>query len=531
MVIKFAVRKSALFALIALISAFAPTARAATLTITTPATQTAVSGNQFSLQIVASGGTGGNQFTLATGSLPAGLTLDANIGVISGTPTTSVSASITIRVTDNSSASATTSSFLINTGWIVSTFAGNGNQTTSGDGGPATSAGMSPHALSIRSDGTVYFSDVSAGTLRRIDSNGNVQNLSTPGSTISGVVVRDNGDMLYGIYSGTSPIKKFTASNSAVSNYSAFSPSFSMPRGLISDQAGNLYLADSGNHVIRKIATDGSITTVAGNGSAATSGDGSAATSAAINYPGDVAVGSDGSLYITELNGNALRKVSSSGTISTLIANGSYAGENVAFSNARTPGVWGVAVDGGNNVFVMEKNGIALRRIDAITGQITRVAGTGSAGVNGSPVNGISSQATFSSLMMVIRFDRQGNLYVIDYSNGMIRKITGIGTPFNSPVATAALSAGSGWRKGVAQNISATLSAEGRVTFLANGKRIPGCINKIASGTTPITVTCAWKPQTSGSFIIRAVLTPTDGSLSAVTSEVRVGVERRSTKR
>lgn len=524
-------RKSAVLALIALISALAPTARAAALTISTPATQTAVSGNQFSLQIAASGGTGGNQFSLASGSLPAGLTLDANTGLISGIPTTSVSASIAIRVTDNSSATADTSSFLINTGWIVSTYAGDGSGTTSGNGGPATSAGMQPHALSTRSDGSVYFSDVSDASLRRIDSSGNVQAVSSPGSVVSGLVVRDNGDMLYNIYSGTNPIKKYTSSNSTVSNYSASSPTFSMPRGLISDQAGNLYLADAGNHVIRKIAGDGSITNVAGNGSGSSSGDGGAATSAAINYPGDVAVGSDGSLYITELNGNALRKVSSSGVITTLIASGSYAGENVAYSNARTPGVWGVAVDGGNNVFVMEKNGIALRRIDAATGQITRVAGTGSAGTNGAPVNGVSSLATFSTLVMVIRFDRQGNLYVIDYSNNMIRKIAGIGTPFTSPEATATLSTGSGWRKGVSQNISATLSTEGRVTFLANGKRIPGCINRMASGSAPITLTCAWKPTASGSVNVSAVLTPTDNSLSRVSAQVSVGVARRSSFR
>lgn len=521
-------KKSAFALLFALSLWSAPFANAAALTITTPSTQTAIVGNQFSLQLGTAGGTGGNQFAIATGILPSGFTLDANSGIISGQATASQSQTISVRVTDNSSATAVTSTFQINTGWVVSTFAGDGNQATSGNGGPATSAGMLPHALSIRSDGTVYFSDTNSNSIRRVDSNGNVQNISTPGSSVTGLVVRDNGDMLYNIYSGTNPIKKFAASNSLVSNYSATSPTFNMPRGLISDRSGHLYLADAGNHVIRKIAADGSMTTVAGNGSAATSGDGSAATSASINYPGDVAVGSDGSLYITELNGNAVRKVSSAGVISTLIANGSYAGENVAYSNARTPGVWGIAVDGGNNVFVMEKNGIALRRIDANTGQITRVAGTGSSGVNGSPVNGISSQATFSTLVMVIRFDQQGNLYVIDYSNNMIRKIAGIGTPFTTPEATANLSAGTGWRKGVSQNLSATVSTEGRVTFLVNGKRIPGCTNKIASGSAPITVTCAWKPTASGSLYVSAILTPTDNTLSQVSTRVNVGVARRS---
>lgn len=525
------VRKSAVVALIALLSAFAPTARAAALTITTPSTQTAIVGNLFSLQIVVSGGTGGNQFAVASGTLPSGLTLDANSGIISGQATASQSQSISIRVTDNSSATAVTSSFQINTGWMVTTIAGNGNQTTSGDGGAATAAGMMPHALSIRSDGTIYFSDTNSNSIRRVDANGNVQNISTPGSTVTGLVVRENGDMLYNIYSGTNPIKKFNASNSTVSNYSATSPSFNMPRGLISDQSGNLYLADAGNHVIRKIAADGSMTTVVGNGSAATSGDGGAATSASINYPGDVAVDSAGNIYITELNGNVVRKVNSSGVISTLIATGTYTGENVSSSSARTPGVWGIAVDGGNNIFVMEKNGIALRRIDAVTGQITRVAGTGSAGTNDSPVNGISSIATFSTLVMVIRFDRQGNLYVVDYSNKMIRKIAGIGTPFTTPAATATLNVGTGWRKGVSQNLSVALSAEGRVTFLANGKRISGCINKIVSGTAPITVTCAWKPTASGSVYISAVLTPTDNSMSQTSARAIVEVIRRSTLR
>lgn len=531
MVWKSAVRKSALIALVGVFLSLISPARASALTITTPSTQTAVCGSLFSLQIVASGGTGGNQFTIASGTLPAGLSLETNTGVISGTPSTSEAKAVTVRVTDNSSATAITGSFTINTGWIVTTIAGTGISTTSGDGGAATSAGMDPHGLSVTPNGTVYFTDVNANTIRKIDSSGIVSRVLSLSGSATGIVAQDNGDVFYNIYAGAERVMKYTLASNTTTAFSAVGTTFSSPRGLISDAAGNFYLAEAQNHYIRKIAANGAVTTLAGTGVGATNGNGGQATSASVNAPADVAVDSRGNLYFTELTGNVVRKIDTSGVITSMIASGTYAGDGGNFVNARTPGVWGIAVDGADNIYFAEKNGIAIRRIDAVTGVVTRVVGTGSQGTNGSPVNGISSIATFSTLLMAIRFDRQGNLYIIDYSNKLIRKVAGLGAAFTAPSSNVSITASGAIKKGVAQTLTASSSATGKVTFYANGRKIPGCISKVASGSAPITVTCAWRPATSGAITVRAVLIPTDSSLATASTQINLSVARRTNNR
>jgi sugar lactone lactonase YvrE len=528
------VRRSAIVALSALLLAYLPVAHAATLTITTPSTQTAVVGSAFSLQIVTSGGSGGNQFTVATGTLPTGLSLNINTGLISGSPTASISAAVTIRVTDNSAATATTSSFLINTGWMVSSIAGTaGVATESGIGGLATSASFDPHGISIHPDGTVYFTDATTSRINKIDSNGVLSTVFTASTTVTGIVVRENGDIFFNTYGGTNRIQKYTASTQTTAVWSSTDTSFNQARGAISDSTGIIYVADAGTHRIKKFALDGTMSVLGGNGSASSSGDDGLATSAAINYPGDVAIDSQGNLYLTELNSARIRKIATDGKIYKVLGDGTtlYSGDGGLATSARTAGVWGVAVDGADNLFFIEKGGTAVRRVDAQTGIVTRVAGTGSSGVNGSPVNGISSLATFSNLVMAIRFDRQGNLYIVDYSNKQIRKIAGIGTPFTTVAPTLTFASVSTVRKGLSTTLATTASTSGKVTFFANGKRIPGCIGKSATGAAPITINCSWKPSATGSVVVRAVLTPTSNPQNPVVTTLNVAVDRRSTKR
>ena len=528
------VRRSAIVALSALLLAYLPTAHAATLTITTPSTQTAVVGSAFSLQISAAGGTGGNQFAVATGTLPSGLALNPSTGEISGNPTASQSNAITVRVTDNSSATATTSSFTINTGWIVSTYAGSGAASTSGDGGQATSAGMTPHSISITSDGTLYISDVSNSTLRKITTSGVISTVSAPISIITGMHARDNGDIYFTKWNYTVPIQKFQASNASVSVWSDSLINMNQGRGMTVDLAGNLLIAEAAGQYIRRFAADGSVTNIAGTGSSGFSGDGGAATSAAINSPFDVAVDPSGNVYFTDVGNYRIRKISTNGVISTILGNGQAinSGDGGLAVNAKASNLWGIAVDGAGNIFFGERGGGCIRRIDATTGIVTRVAGTGTAGANDSPVNGISSTAVFSTIIEQMRFDRNGNLYLTDYWNHMVRKIAGIGVPFNTVTsASVTLSAAGSFAKGVTSTLSTEVNATGKVTFYSNGKKIPGCIGLSASGSTPITVTCNWKPMTSGAFALKAVLTPTSDPSSPVASTAQVKVGRRTNNR
>lgn len=528
------VRRSAILLLLPLLSSFLPLAQAVTLTINTPSNQTAVVGSAYSLTISSAGGTGGNQFAIATGTLPSGLTLNSSTGEISGNPTASQSNAITVRVTDNSSATATTSSFTINTGWMVSSIAGTaGVAAESGIGGQATSASFDPHGISIHPDGTIYFTDATTYRINKIDVNGVLSTVMTASTTVTGIVVRENGDIFFNTYGGTNRIQKYTAATQTTAVWSSSDTAFSQARGAISDSAGIIYVADAGTHRIKKFALNGTMSVLGGNGSASSSGDDGLATSAAINYPGDVAADSQGNLYLTELNSPRIRKIAPDGKIYKVLGDSTslYSGDGGLATNARTAGVWGVAVDGADNIFFVEKGGTAVRRIDAQTGIVTRVAGTGSSGVNGSPINGISSIATFSNLVMAIRFDRQGNLFIVDYSNKQIRKIAGIGAPFTTVAPTLTFGSVSNVLKGLITNLATTASATGKVTFFANGKRIPGCIGKSATGSAPITVNCSWKPSKMGGIEVRAVLTPTSDPQNPVATSLYLTVARRTTNR
>lgn len=523
-------RQSAFALTIALLLFWIPRAHAATLSITTPAAQTAVVGSNFSLQILASGGSGGNQFTLATGTLPAGLSLNQNTGSISGVPTASESRTVSITVTDNSSATATTSSFSITTGWTVTTYAGNGLSTTSGNGGQATSAGMQPHSLFVSQDGSVYFGDVTANSIRRINSSGVVTLITNTSGQPTGIAVKDNGDIYYSNWGMNAVVTKFTASNSSTATWSS-GASLTYPRGFAFDSSGNLYVAAQSGNVVMKYLPDGTSSTYVGTGIGSSTGDGGAATSATINAPMDIAMDLNGNLFIAEFGSARIRKVTSAGIISTVLGDGasSYAGDGGLASSAKTTGAWGITTDGGGNIFFAERQSGTIRRIDAVTGIVTRVAGLGSAGTNGSPINGISSVATFGNLLMQIKFDQLGNLYVVDYQNNMIRRIANVGVPFTAQVSTVSLSTSGAIRKGVSQSVVANISVPGKVTFLANGKRIPRCISIISNAAG--NVTCTWMPATSGSTTLSARLVPTDSLRAGSSVNLSVRVERRQTKR
>ncbi|SCW57097.1 NHL repeat-containing protein [Mucilaginibacter sp. NFR10] len=192
--------------------------------------------------------------------------------------------------------------------------------------------------------------------------------------------------------------------------------SFNRPSGMITDAAGNIYVADAGNNLIRKITPAGVVTTFAGSGAQGdTDGIG---TAASFNNPQDITLDGNGNLYVAESTGKVVRKITSAGAVTTL-AGGGANGVDGAGTAAGFSAPTGIAVDGSGNLFVAD-----VYKIRKITpaGVVTTFAGSG---VSGS-ANGTGTAASFSQVTGIV-IGLSGNLYVTDLGNNMIRKITSDG--------------------------------------------------------------------------------------------------------
>ncbi len=154
------------------------------------------------------------------------------------------------------------------------------------------------------------------------------------------------------------------------------------PGGAVRDAAGNLYFADTGNHRIRKIDAEGMIATVAGNGMAGYDGDGGSARQAQLSSPADVALDAAGNLYIADTGNHRVRKVDALGTIATVTGNGmeGYGGDGGAADEAQLSSPRGVAVDGAGNLYIADTGNHRVRAVDAATQTIDTIAGDGAPG-------------------------------------------------------------------------------------------------------------------------------------------------------
>src|SRR5271157_2250007 len=271
----------------------------------------------------------------------------------------------------------------------ITTVAGNGTNGFSGDGGPATSAWLyQPHGVLVDSAGNLYIADYCNNRVRKVT-----------GGTIT--TIAGNGN------SG------FSGDGGPATSASIFSPS-----GMAVDSAGNLYIADDGNRRVRKV-TGGTIATIAGNGLYRYSGDGGPSTSASLNSPNGVAVDSAGNLYIADTYNDRIRKVSG-GTITTVAGNGTngFSGDGGPATSASLFWPYGVAVDSAGNLYIADSGNNRIRKVTG--GTITTVAGGGSGLGDGGPATSASLALPYG-----VAVDSAGNLYIADFGNNRIRKVSG----------------------------------------------------------------------------------------------------------
>jgi uncharacterized repeat protein (TIGR01451 family) len=200
--------------------------------------------------------------------------------------------------------------------------------------------------------------------------------------------------------------------------------SFNYPEGIAFDKYDNLYVADQMNHRVRKITPGGMISTVAGNGVGGFSGDGGTAVSACLNRPVSVTIDDTGNLYIADIFNCRVRKVSTSGIITTFAGNGvnSYSGDGGPATAAALKGVYCTAIDRFGNVYISCSE--RIRKVSP-AGIISHVAGTDGAGYSGD--GGPATSAKFGGSLVDMCFDKFGNLYIVDEQNDCIRKINTAG--------------------------------------------------------------------------------------------------------
>ena len=242
------------------------------------------------------------------------------------------------------------------------------------------------------------------------------------------------GSFIFALLLGASPAQAqgiiTTVAGNGVGGYSgdggpATAASLLVPKGVAVDAAGNLYIADTGNARIRKVAPGGTITTVAGNGVGGYSGDGGPATAASLDRPPGVALDAAGNLYIADYWNNRIRKVAPGGTITTVAGNGvgGYSGDGGPATAASLAYPAGVVVDAAGNLYIADHDNARIRKVTP-GGTITTVAGNGVHGYSG---DGGPATAASLSYPKGVAVDAAGNLYIADMYNYRIRKVTPAG--------------------------------------------------------------------------------------------------------
>ena len=331
----------------------------------------------------------------------------------------------------------------------VTTFAGTGT-IGNVDGNGSAASFYFPFGIAVDGSGNVYVTEQGNHKIRKITPNGDV-------TTVAGTGSQGNTDG-----NGTSA-------------------SFDTPAGIAVDDSGNVFVADQNNHKIRKIAPNGDVTTVAGSGSQGnTDGNG---TSANFNFPRGIAIGASGNVFVADQGNHIIRKIAPNADVTTVAGTGSPGNMDGNGTSASFNNPIGVAVDDSGNIYVVDVANHKIRKI-APNGDVTTVAGTGSAG----STDGNGLAASFNNPVGIV-VDSFGNLYIADLLNHKIRKISAVTTLTGDSTGQAGnhdivLEANDGNGGTVQQSFTINVLPEPTVTLSVDNSGI-----NEATGTATLTAT------------------------------------------
>jgi hypothetical protein len=339
---------------------------------------------------------------------------------------------------------------------IISTYAG-GGMNSPGDGGQATAAWVSaPYGMAVDAAGNLYIADFGTDRVRRVSAaTGIITTVAgngTAGSTGDGgpataaridgpvaVAVDAAGNLYIATYSGNR-VRKVAASTGIITTLAgtgaigyngdgipATTANVSYPWGIAVDAAGDVFVAEHAHNRIRRVsASTGLISTYAGTGANGSGGDGGPATQATLASVLGIATDAQGNLYITMPSTNTVRVVTAStGIISTIAgvaAPGGYSGDGGPATAANLNAPYDVNVDAQGNLFIADLYNACIRRVALAAGIITTCAGTGEPGYTG---DGGPATAAQLDNPTGVAAGPDGELYISDYANSVIRKVTG----------------------------------------------------------------------------------------------------------
>ncbi len=334
--------------------------------------------------------------------------------------------------------------------FTITTVAGTGERGLSGDGGPAIEALIQrPTAVALNNQGYLYIADEQNQRVRMVDPEGIISTVMGTGRSevqsqdrsavetnlVSAYgIATDKDDNLYVLSRGHSKI--FKVGNDGVARRivgtgqrgfegdggPAIDAKINSSNHLVVDAKGNLFIADTGNHRVRRVSTDGIITTVAGTGELGFSGDGGPAVEAQLAFPSAIAIDSEGDLYIADFSNHRIRKLSTNGIITSIAGTGEsgYNGDGKPALESQIGEPCGVAVDRSGYVYIGDQVNNRVRVVTP-SGMMYTVAGTG---VRGHTSDGGAAEKAQTSNPDIIALDNEGNLYIPDHINSVVRKLT-----------------------------------------------------------------------------------------------------------